>query len=307
MKNLNMKRTILFLSAICLLALACKKLDADQPEFDVTVDQLTFKLTDTVKFNLSGNADYVQFYSGEAGKNYDLKDTYSTTVTGNPEFQFNSAVQGGNAISKGLTVLISNDFNGIYDQQNVRNAVWTDITNRVTLATTATSVSSGVVNVNDLKSEGKPLYLAFKYSSLNPITSNQWQWTISGFQFRTKHPNGVVYTNAADNAGAAFGPIEFAGDSARWVSGTSLTHVGLKSGFPADEDWAISRSFSLNKTNSDANGVAVVKNLSSVPLPPQYLYKYSGPGTYKAVFVVKNATRKSNKEKLVKFDITITP
>ena len=293
------------LIAPAILYMSCKKLSADKPGLEITLNQTTYKLGDTVKFNFSGNADYVNFYSGEFGKSYDNKDTYTSNVSGNPEFQFTSSVQGGTAPTKGLSVVISNDFNGIYDQTNIRNATWTDVTSRVTLATSATSVSSGIANLNDLKAEGKPLYVAFKYISSSPATTNQWLWTISSFQFRTKFTNGAVYTNAPDNATAGFGTIEFAGDSAKWVSGATLTHVGLKAGYPADEDWAISRPFSLNSVNADV--ATVIKNISGAPVASPYLYKYATAGTYKAVFVIRNATIKDTQEKIVTFNITITP
>ena len=302
-----MKKILFLTISVALLYTSCKKMAVDTPNLNITLDKLTYKLGDTVTFNLSGNADYVNFYSGEAGKNYDNKDAYTSSVSGNPEFQFTSSVQSGNAATKGLSILVSNDFNGTYDQTNVRSATWTDVTNRVTLATSATTVSSGIANLNDLKAEGKPLFVAFRYLSVTSATAIQWQWTISAFQFRTKFTNGTVYTNAPDNATAGFGSLEFAGDSARWVSSATLTHVGLKAGYPADEDWAISRAFSLNSINSDASGVIPVKNISGAPLASQYAYKYAAAGTYKAVFVIRNATKSDSEEKIVTFNITITP
>jgi hypothetical protein len=83
--------------------------------------------------------------------------------------------------------------------------------------------------------------------------------------------------------------------------------VKLKAGFPADEDWGISKPFNLNSVNADVSGVIAVKNISGVPLPKQYLYKYAAAGTYKAAFVIRNGNIKGTDEKVISFDITITP
>jgi len=302
-----MKKIYYIILAVAAFAASCKKMDTDNVAVNITLPKTTYKVGDTVKFSMSGNADYIDFYSGEPGHNYDLKDVYTSQVSGNPEFQFASTVQSGNATTKGLYILASNNFNGIYDKTNIAQATWTDITNRATLATSTTSVSSGIINVNDLKVDGKPLYIAFRYVSVNPAISNQWLWTISTFQFRTKFANNVTYTNAADNVSAGFGSIEFAGDSAHWSAGTSLVHAGLKAGYPADDDWAITRPFYLNSINSDAAGVVVVKNITSVPLAPVFNYQFVAPGTYNVVFVARNANINSSKQKIFTFTITVAP
>lgn len=304
-----MKKIIFALITIGVLTAACKKMQVDSPGLAVTVENLTLKAGDTAKFHLSGYADFVNFYSGEPGRSYDRKDSFSMTG-GNPEFQFSSAVSApGTGVTTGnnLSVLVSTNFNGIYDAASVRSATWTDVTSRATLATTTTTVASPIANLNDLKVEGKPMYVAFKYISATP-SLKQRQWTISAFQFRTKFPNTTVYTHAASNTDAVFKAIDIAGDSATWVGGTTLTHVGLNAAYPADEDWAISKAFDLNKSNSDASGVSIIKNYTLTGnIPATFNSKYTTAGIYKAVFVIRNATINVIKETIQEFTITITP
>lgn len=300
-------RSLPFCFSLVFALISCSKLPVEEPDLQITTSNTQVKLGDTTFFNLSGYADYINFYSGETGRNYYRKDS-NTATSGAPEFQFMSNVQTGATTINNLSVLVSTDFDGVFTAPSVTKASWTNITGRLTLGTSATNVSSGVVNLNDLKVEGKPMYVAFRYNSTDPATLKQRQWTISTFQFRTRFPSGDVYTHAASNADAGFGTVGVAGDSANWVSGTSLTHVGLNAGFPGDDDWAISRSFDLNRIASDAAGVTVVKNLALTGVvPPVFSWVYTKPGTYKAVFVVRNANRSGNKELIKEFVITVNP
>lgn len=300
-----------------MLATACKKMQVDAPDLEITPVSTSLKAGDTATFNFSGYADYITFYSGEPGRNYDKKDSFNK-AGGNPEFQFSSAVSApGTGITTGnhLSVLVSTDFNGIYDAANVGKATWTEITNRVTLATTTTTVNSPVVNLNSYKVDGKPMYIAYKYVSSNP-TLRQRQWTISNFAFRTKFPDGSQYNHASSNADAVFTPVNVAGDSANWVAGTTLVHAGLNANYPVDEDWAISKAFDLSRAtsldptrgSSDALGVVTVKNLALTgTVPPNFRWRYTTAGTYDAVFVVRNATVEDTKEVVKRFTITVRP
>jgi len=309
------RKFVIILFATGFIYSACKKTEIEAPNLNITLANSSLKVGDTAKFSISGSADYINFYSGETGKEYDKINQYTSPVSGNPEIQFNSAVSGGNASSKGLSVLVSSNFNGIYDQTNVRNATWTDVTSKVTLATSSTSTGSGVVNLNDVKTEGKPLYVAFRFISSNPATSKQWAWTINNFNFRTKYADGSTYVNASENASPAipvgWASVNFSGDDANWAFSTnSLTHAGLDVGKAADEDWAISRAFELNKTNSSASGVLKVKDLTTLDSRltnsnSSFYYVYTVAGTYKANFVISNSEGGTAKQKLATFDIVV--
>jgi hypothetical protein len=304
-----MKKIFFSLLCVTMLGTACKKMQVETPDLEVTLSNVTLKAGDTAKFDLRGYADYVSFYSGETGRNYDRKDSFSREG-GSPEFQFSTAVSApGTGITTGnsLSILVSTDFSGTYDATSVNSATWTNITSRTTLATTTTTVASPIANLNDLKVEGKPMYVAFRYQSATP-TLRQRQWTISAFQFRTKFSDGTQYAHAASNADAVFTPVGIAGDSATWVAGTTLTHVGLNANYPADDDWAISKAFDLSKASSDAAGVVTLKNYTLTGnIPQQFRWRYATAGIYKAVFVIKNATIESNKEVKKEFTITVNP
>jgi hypothetical protein len=296
---------IYFLSAVlCLWCISCNKVKITAPDdFTVTTPKTTYKVGENVVFTFTGNPDNILFYSGLPGNNYANANASTAESGGSPEMQFLSNVQFGAAVNN-LSVLVSTDFNGQYDTTDVGKATWTDITSRVVLGTSATNVSSGVVNLNDLKGDSTLMYLAFKYLSVNPSVNKQKQWTISTFQFRTRFPDGRVYTNAATNADAAFGIIDFQGDSAKWVSGTTLTHAGEPAGFPGDNDWAISKPMALNVIKGDAG--TDVKTLVQPP-PSGYTSVYTIAGTYKAIFVAQNSDVHNVKRVIREIDLTVTP
>jgi hypothetical protein len=312
-----MKNIILAILVLCTTITSCKKMDVDEPTLNVTTVNLSIKAGDTATFAFSGYADYINYYSGEPGSVFGRIDSFSRN-DGSPEFQFSSAVSSaGTGITTGnnLSVLISTNFNGIYDNANVSKATWTDITKRVTLATTTTVVNSPIVNVNDLKAGSGPMYLAFRYQTSNP-TLRQRQWTISNFAFRTKFPDGKQYNHATSLTDAAFTPFNLAGDSATWSSGTTLVHVGLLPNLPVDDDWVISKPFDLKKYtsidptrgSSDALGVVNIKNLALTgTVPANFKWRYATPGVYNAVFVSRNANSRNSKETIKSFTITVNP
>jgi hypothetical protein len=312
-----MKKILFAILGLSMTTTACKKMQVDAPDLQITPQSTTLKAGDTAVFNFTGYADYISFYSGEPGRNYDKKDSF-TKAGANPEFQFSSAASApGTGITTGnnLSILVSTDFNGIYDTANVRKATWTDITSRATLATTTTTVASPVINLNDLKVEGKSMYVAYRYITSNPALK-QRQWTISNFVFRSRFPDGSVYTQATSNSDAVFTPVNIAGDSATWVAGTTLVHTGLNANYPSDEDWAITKAFDLSKAtsldatrgSSDALGVVTVKNLALTgTVPVNFKWKYATAGTYNAVFVMRNSTAKESKEVVQRFTITVNP
>jgi hypothetical protein len=70
-KNM-MKKVQLYGMLLCLLAtVACNRDEVEDIEFSVSIDNTaTFKVNEPVTFLFDGNAEYITFYSGEAGNNY---------------------------------------------------------------------------------------------------------------------------------------------------------------------------------------------------------------------------------------------
>ncbi len=297
-----MKTKMIMILALIVLFSACSRLKIETPEFKVTTQKLNYKIGDSVRFQLSGNVDYIYFFSGEQGSEFAKKDLFENDKNGVGQLKFNTSATGVTTTANNLSVLISNDFNGTYDTTNVKNATWQDVTSLANLGSAAT------IDLTTYAVDGKPLYVAYKYLGDSPNTKNQKSWSVSSFSLRTTHADGEVYSNAASSAEGNFRNVEFKGDSATWtINLTSFFHRGLSAGLPGDNDWLISKGFNLRSALGDASGVTTVKNLTTGFVPSSQIKIYTKPGTYKATFIARNANIKGVKEKVVEFIITVSP
>lgn len=301
---------IIAITAMSVLT-ACKKIQVSEPkDFGVSVENVNVKLGDTVNYRFSGNPDNILYYSGEAGSEYGLKDI-STMDGGLPEMQFVSNVNFGTVAigANNVTLLVSTDFNGKYDQQNIKTATWTDITARYTKPVTANvDMASGLINLGDLYVKGKKMYVAFKYQSVSP-EQKQRQFVVSSFMFRTRYPDGKSFVNASNVYEAGFGTFDFGGSAFTWTAATTsaavnITHGAAEAGNPADEDWAISKGFEMNEAGRNLG--LQIKGMYQVQLL-QYKQVYTQTGVYKAVFIGQNVSKDEKKEVIKEFNITVSP
>lgn len=282
----------------------------EAPQFSATPDKTTYKVGERVTFTLSGNnPDNVTFYSGEPGRDYYSRDLYSLPG-GVPEMQFTSAITTGATTAIGqrnLSVLVSTNFSGKYDTTSVRQATWTDITSRVTLATGTPLVSSGVVSLGAYKEGDKPLYVAFRYRSATPLATQQPAWSIRTFQYRNVFPNGRVAALASTNTDVGFATLSFKGVG-NWVAGTNLDHAVVAANAPVEEDWAVSAPFDPTRVIPDKTGGLNVK-ASGLPdvVPATYTYTYTTAGSFKAVFLAQSGNSKTRLETTQEIPLTITP
>lgn len=156
----------LLLLGFFILTSCSKQLDVVTPDFDVTTASATYKAGQAIKFNFTGNAHEISFYSGELLKDYAFKDGRSFDVSaGGLTMQFTSSLQLGTQTNH-LTILASTNFNGDYSSiASLKAATWTDITSRFVIGTSAAFVASGpaATDISDLLIAGKPLYIAFRY------------------------------------------------------------------------------------------------------------------------------------------------
>ncbi|WP_220762380.1 DUF5017 domain-containing protein [Flavobacterium sp. UMI-01] len=301
-----MKKIIFTIMMLGIIATSCSDIEVETPSFEARLDKLNYKAGDTVRFSFSGKTDYLYFFSGELGKEYSKRSIFENDVNGNAEFSFNSNVSGGTVGVNNIRVLVSNDFNSVYDKTNVQNATWVDITDKVVLGTTTTNVASGVVDLSPYQAEGKPLFIAYRYVGSNTQTTAQRTWTIGAFSFKTKHADGEVYVNATSVSNATFTNVTFDENATQWtVNSASLTHVGLAAGNLDDDDWVISSAINLKTAIGDATGVVTLRTLNTGFTPSSFEYVYQTPGTYKATVAAVNATSQGRKDKVTEFTIVV--
>ena len=325
-KAQTMRKTYVFLiAALTLAAASCSKKDEVKPVSSFTVQATTrngapgtsFALGDTTNFAFTGNPDIITFYSGEPGKNYEYRSRVK--AAGIPQLKFSSLRAGGSQAGS-LSLLVSSDFKGVVlrtaagvqlrdtsaTNANIASAAWSDITSRALLSTgAAAAVASGTIDLSDFSKDGKPVYIAFKYSALAGSIQNKW--TITALSLNNVLTDGSTYTNASLNGptkaisnfgNSTYGPgwaVSY--DPSKnlnnigWVytDGTSLVITGAATAAAATapaEAWAIMGPIDLSRATPDA-GLAI-KNISATL--SSYQYKYTAAGSYNSVFVASNTT-----------------
>ncbi|MBO9632956.1 MAG: DUF5017 domain-containing protein [Chitinophagaceae bacterium] len=284
---------------------SCDKRDKlDTPAFDVTTDKLNYKKGDSVVFHFSGSPDIITFYSGEPGNEYQYRNR-TELEGGTTNLSFSTRVLYGTQ-DNNLRVMASNNFSGSYDTNSIKAATWVDITNRFTLSTgsgTATvETPSGVSNITDLLSPGKPIYIAYYYVGYGPLTTAQQRtWRVMSFSLSNSYPDGSV-VSLANLASAGWIGVNVKNPANVWTVTSTLVYFDPKSSLVESEDWVISKPFFVSRVEPD-KGVAIKEYMSR---KTDHVYTYTKAGTYKVTFVGANTNAKEVKPVVKELEITVT-
>ncbi|MDD4921961.1 MAG: DUF5017 domain-containing protein [Bacteroidales bacterium] len=325
-----MKKIIYSIFTVLILGLAgCadSMLDVVVPSLDVTVDTATYdvkigeeidtiicKVGEEVKFNFSGDANYVYFYPGIGLFSNDLVS--NTTDGSRYEFRNRTQVDNGNVVltfanskanaatkAGSLQLMYSTDFGGNLDKDtnldSIGSATWTDISNLVTWSTSTSNVTS-TLDMNPFKE--LPIYLAFKFTGDSLLS--QYGWNVSSLVMNHIVPTDqlpyVIWKNASiPKFGRASTMPNYV-----WQFGTTLKiNANAAAHSPYMESWLIVR-VDLKAVTPDV--ALKVKSFSEVT-PEFTSYQYWQPGTYTATFVSSNASIYGKQEKIKQFVITVEP
>jgi hypothetical protein len=306
-----MKRSIvIILAGLATAAVSCNKnMEVDTPSFQVSLDPahlvgdtFTYRLGDTTRFIFSGSAGNIAFYSGEPGKSY--ANRIASTRLGTVQLSFSSKAESGSQQNT-LQVLATNKLPA-GDSATVVNADWTDITSRVTLATSATVVPSGEADLTDIISgAGDSLFIAFKYSGVTG--SDQRTWTITNFFVKNVLPD-QAYTAASLATDASYwlryGNV-WTPANARWAATSNdLKITGGKSSAPSNTSWIVSKPVYVGRVPGDVS--VGIKSINE-PDKEGHPYEYEAAGVYKATFVAFNHTLDEQKSIIKEFIIKVIP
>ncbi|MRX65386.1 DUF5017 domain-containing protein [Maribacter luteus] len=295
---------------------ACQDDSVDIPTLNVSVDKTEYLEGELAQFQLTGNADFVTFFSGEVGNRYEYFER--TSEKGTSILSFKSALANGTQESS-LQLLVSQDLSieGIRDSaavaQGITTATWSDITDRAAWANSGESKASGDIDLTDFSD--KPVYLAFKYRGYPGSVQNKW--TISSLAVRNNLPDSTSYiianhgTSTINNYGisSTTSPGWISRNivnSYNWaVSSTNFVITGsTDEGTASDaEAWCISGPIDLTHVTSDVG--ILVKNMAASM--PDYEYQFNTAGEYKVTFVGK-ASNVYGEEAVVKeINIVVQP
>lgn len=318
-----MKKYIYFVVTSVVL-FSCKKTNvASLNDFDVTISKTTYKVGDTIRFKISGNPDYVYYYAGDSANAYENRNR--TSLTGKVTMSFTSRLtQGSTDPTKQqntLQVFISNNFvtpsaGYLIDSNAVVNAgpnVWTNITNRFILPATPSnaSINTGVADITDFAkaSEGKPVYIAFKYADVSDPLQLQRFWYLTNITVDNTLPDGtknniLFLINRSSNP--LFSIVNIKNSDVKWTIGSSTAQTSIQGGTVAgvadNEDWLISRALNLSQVTPDK--AIPIKTMSDNPVT-EVSKVYTKPGTYNVVFIANNQNVYGLEQSIKEFSVTV--
>jgi len=288
-----MNRNLFYLFFIGLIVSSCEKKKELVPAFDVTASAQTIKAGEALTFNFTGEAGVLYFYSGEFGNEYEYKEGRVLGLD-TATLSFQTKVQFGTQANQ-LRVMVSKDFNGEYTIPSVRSATWTDITDRFVLSSSTATISSTVQDITGLIDPERPLYIAYKYTTL-PQTANgvHRTWTIYNTTLTTITALGTSVL--ADQKTSAWTLVQTSNinDPARALiaAGSGTLTLRSNSGTNTDvetEIWAVSKPMDLGKVDLGPDKSLPIKNTLDNRMD-SYKHVYTKPGTYEAVFVASNVS-----------------
>jgi len=294
-----MKYTIILI-LFFLAVTSCNKVVTPNLDFNVTTNSNTYRVGDTVTFNLSGNPNYIVFYSGEFGKQYmNAKRGYLTG--GKPTITFTSTVTDTILPDTSLNVLLSLNFTGTNNKAGIAKANWTDVTDRFTLSNGVANTPSGAVDISDLvSSDTVPVTLAFRYRIPPKRKTN---WTIQNLFINTIMSAGD--TTPIYNLTSGFTAVDSLNSSIKWnVSTNSLFTSGSYVSSAASEDWVVSKPFFPYRTTMDQG--TTIKSIADIAIS-NYQYIFNTAGKYTVTFVAQNANIYDSKVFVKTIELTITP
>jgi hypothetical protein len=292
-------KKIQFIILVIILTTSCKKVfDVKPDDFNVTLLNTPSKVGDTAKFAIDGNPDFITFYSGENGSNYEYRNrTFADSSI--PQINFTSFGQNLSALHpNSLSLLVSSNYNG--DTLNITNSIWTDITSRAILSTGATNTPSGTISLADFR-KFDSVYVAFRYATSSGINAIQPSWAIQSFNLNNiSFPDSTVHIiNTISNSG--WQVTDILPTNNRWaVTSTQLSITSAPSLSSGNNDWAITKVF-LKRVNPD-KGLPIKQIFEKID---NYSYRFNKVGKYTVVFVGSNKKYENDYEVIKKLEINI--
>jgi len=311
-----MKKIIVFLSAILVTFTACDKLLED-PEMNITLDtNNTYKTGEIIRFNIDGNPDYITFYSGESGYNYDDINRNEADPEGLTIYlEFDAKVERQTAQSLNtLKVLFSTEFPGLsgnFDEDSLKivQTNWTDKSEECNFSTDRNVTVPVKLNLTEFA--GKETCIAFRYEG---YIAGQPKWTLSDIRLTMQYEDGTEFSGMSPTD-MGFLPIDLynknnkpylsSNDLGRWNTSTpsvSLIMTNTSTGKTDNLDYAISQPIIFNKVTPD-KGISVKDPRDRKEF---FEYQFSAPGKYNVVFVGRNLNFDGEKKIIKKFEVEIT-
>lgn len=303
---------------LALLIPACSQQNiVEEVDFAVRLDkENTYRTGEPVRFNLTGNTDYMVFYSGEEGHEYKYKDRSSIPPEDLLGLELEMEYRAQYGVAGGLDVYISDQFPGLAgndgdaDRAAVKQMVEGGMKGWTKLPYEEGMGGSTGRHTYDVKAFAEKFSIAFHWHPTKGTDGfkDQRSYYVTGlFKLQAKGSMPTVSSmNKLDFVSLVMNEeddpyLRFRGDTTyngtvrfNDPSGATIKFQGCENAMlPYNIDqWVISRSSALNQIPSDEG--QRIKNMLK-PLA-SYTYVYEKPGLYTATFVGVNSNYQGHRE-----------
>lgn len=256
------------------------------PVLNIASGKSEYAAGEAAVFTLSGSGvSNITLWTGDEGHDWAERDNYVRKANGNLAVVFTTKLdwfKGESPASDNLRFLVSKDFDGIYDAQNISAATWTDLSEYCIFAKEGQDhISSGELLLNNYVSGDEPVYMAFRYTNETAWAN---RWVVRSIRVDAITPAGVR-NSVANMASMDWKLMDLKGTDKWTASGQLLlaSKLGVE-----NEDWAISKAFDRGSVSIGPDtGVAAELGTKT------YVFKVAGTYTVVADYFDGKAWKQS--------------
>jgi|GEM_PF-1001973 len=301
--------------------------DKVAPQFEVSTVKDTYKVGEKVTFTIDGDAGMLDFWSGEVGNDYEYRERRFMPAPDEILMQLKIRHQYKDTrTASTFQVLVSTDFDGDRSSfEQVDAATWTDITDRLGAFNDATQTNTEKINITDLREEGKPLYVAFKYVFdpdrgtgtgswpqiqnvwIEAVTDDRNSFFLNGdltsdfprYAAVSVHKNPIRSLNRYYDPDQSSNILVIQPNATATVDGVSYTTTTYT------EEYFVSVPYHVGETELEPDKPIILTNHSR-PTISTFSYTFTQPGVYKVKFIGTDPSVKEHKETIKELEITVT-
>ena len=318
----NMKK-IIALAAVAVMFGACEdsfyKVNS-LSDFKVTTGKSVYKVGERVDFQLTSDADFIAFYSGEVGYDYEYKSK-DRLYPDKMLLSFSTATYPDNGTNpRSGRFMWSNDFPGVYEPEWIRMSTWHDITDRIVYPqpspTSYILYDTENIDIEDLfdkEDPTAPIYFCWWFET-SPETEdgsiavrNRFRidnWRIHGETNREMEFYSFAQTAFSMIEGVGFDVEPHATYFPR-VTDKYIVWDGISKPTVYKDGWAISGPiYHSENINAGKDASVIIKTIGD-PVKKSHNHYYSKPGTYEVVFEAINENSKNRASAIARTTVTI--
>lgn len=289
--------------------------------FSVKTKQTSFKAGEKVEFEIQGNPKSVEFFSGESGGEYNMRN--GRLLPSGMELSFfirfhmpaaswpiDNPEWGAIPWDK-ISLLVSTDFTGDYSFSGIKKATWIDVTDRVKFPTVqARTEATGPIDLSDLTKVGKPFYFAFRLVDNHLkrpaflIQKPEWYTILpEGKELIGHLKSGEVGENTINLQQVDEDPQNTAEviyiDGPKYNDRFTIRRKNSR-GSLGKQTWLVSKKFDgVKEVLGKKSSPVYIKSIADSPIK-NHSHMYSTPGTYEACFVVTTLAADGKKHEDIK-------